>query len=379
MIFRVKKRDRKSSARIGMLALRHGTVETPAFMPVGTNATVKAMTNENLERLGINLILSNTYHLYLRPGLEVIEKLGGLHNFMSWKHNILTDSGGFQIFSLTALRKIEEGGVVFKSHLDGSMHKLTPESVVRIQSILGSDVMMPLDVCTGYGIPIEEASDALKTTHEWLNRSKKEWLRLHESRDVGLLWGIVQGNFYKELRKKSVDKVVSMDLPGYAIGGLSVGESFELFSEYLSFTAGLMPVDKPRYVMGIGTPEYIFEAVENGIDMFDCVFPTRTARNALAFTFFGTLSLKKETLRFDEKPIDPRCTCYTCRNHSRAYIRHLFKTNEILASILATIHNLHFLQNLIKSIKNAIYEDRFLEYKKNFLTEYKNGSKENDS
>ncbi len=377
MIFRIKKKDKESNARLGMLALEHGTVETPAFMPVGTNATVKAMTNENLERLGVNLILSNTYHLYLRPGIEVIEKLGGLHNFMSWKHNILTDSGGFQIFSLTALRRIEEGGVTFKSHLDGSMHKLTPEGVVNIQSVLGSDVMMPLDVCTGYGIAKNEAITAMEITHKWLNRSKREWLRLREIRRVGLLWGIVQGNFYRDLRKHSVEEVVNLDLPGYAIGGLSVGEPFEIFSEYLAFTANLMPFDKPRYVMGIGTPEYIFEAVENGIDLFDCVFPTRTARNALAFTSRGTLSLKKEALKFDEEPIDSQCNCYTCRNHSRAYIRHLFKTNEILASILATLHNLHFLQNLIKSIRRAIYEGRFLEYKRDFLTKY-SGSEKND-
>ncbi len=371
MLFSIKKRDSKTNARLGMLALKHGTAETPVFMPVGTNATVKAMRNDDLERLGVNLILSNTYHLYLRPGIDVIEKLGGLHSFMSWKHNILTDSGGFQIFSLTNFRKIEDQGVVFKSHLDGSMHRLSPERVVQIQTMLGSDVMMPLDVCTAYGISREEALEAMKITHDWAGRSKEEWVRIKEEREVGCLWGIVQGNFYKELRKESADTLIFLDLPGYAIGGLSVGESFDIFSEYVSFSTQLLPEDKPRYVMGIGTPEYILSAVESGVDLFDCVFPTRTARNALAFTSRGTISLKRENLKYDDEPIDSLCTCYTCKTHSRAYLRHLFKTNEILASILATLHNLHFLQNLLKNVRKSIYEGNFSSFKRDFLNNYR--------
>ncbi|MCD6122582.1 MAG: tRNA guanosine(34) transglycosylase Tgt [Spirochaetales bacterium] len=374
MDFKVIKKDSATDARTGKIALKHGTVETPVFMPVGTNATVKAMRNDQLEEIGINLILSNTYHLFLRPGMEVIQNAGGLHNFMSWKHNILTDSGGFQIFSLTPFRKIENDGVTFKSHIDGGIHHLTPEKVVEIQSILGSDVMMPLDICTGYGIEREDAEWVLNITTDWAKKSREKWEKINS--DHGELWGIVQGNFFKDLREKSVSELINVDFPGYAIGGLSVGEPFTVFAEYLEYTAKLLPVDKPRYVMGIGTPEFILEAVSRGIDLFDCVFPTRTARNALAFTKNGTVSLKKEENRLSNNPIDNSCRCYTCRNFSKAYLRHLYKTKEILAAMLVTYHNLFFIKNLIKEIRYAISKGNFSRYRNDFLKIYGNNREE---
>ncbi len=376
MKFMVDKKDRDSSARTGKLALKHGTVKTPVFMPVGTNATVKAMRNDDLEALGINMILSNTYHLYLRPGIDVIKKAGGLHSFMSWKHNILTDSGGFQVFSLTKFRKIESDGVLFRSHIDGSMHKLTPEKVVDIQNILGSDVMMVLDVCTGYDTEKREAEEALEITSTWARRSKLHWDSINKEK--GSLWGIVQGNFYEELRKRSAEELISMDFPGYAIGGLSVGEPFQVFTHFLRYTAELLPVEKPRYVMGIGTPEYILEAVESGIDLFDCVFPTRTARNAMAFTYSGTVSLKRESNKYSTKPIDSTCNCTTCRNYSRSYLRHLFNTREILASILTTHHNLYFIMKLVEDIRNSIEEGRFINFKREFLSNYRKENAKDD-
>lgn len=372
--FKILRKDSLTRARAGTVALQHGTVKTPAFMPVGTSATVKAMRNDQLEELGINMILSNTYHLYLRPGLEVIEAAGGLHNFMSWKHNILTDSGGFQVFSLAPFRKIEEGGVVFKSHIDGSTHRLTPEKVISIQRKLGSDVMMSLDICTGYGIEKEKAAKALSITTAWAEKSKIAWHQLDEGR--GELWGIIQGNFFKDLREKSASEIISLDFPGYAVGGLSVGEPFEIFAGYLEYTAKLLPDNKPRYLMGVGTPEYILEAVKNGIDLFDCVFPTRTARNALVFTGTGPLSLKKEENRLNTEPIDNTCRCYTCKNYSRSYLRHLFKAKEILAPMLTTHHNLYFIKELIRGIREAILDNNFLTYKTNFLKKYKTGKQE---
>ncbi|NOY10398.1 MAG: tRNA guanosine(34) transglycosylase Tgt [Spirochaetes bacterium] len=372
--FRVLRKDSLTRARAATVALQHGTVKTPAFMPVGTNATVKAIRNDQLEELGINMILSNTYHLYLRPGLEVIEAAGGLHNFMSWKHNILTDSGGFQIFSLAPFRKIEEGGVLFKSHIDGSTHKLTPEKVISIQNKLGSDVMMSLDICTGYGIEKEKALKALSITTAWAEKSKTAWDRLDEKK--GELWGIIQGNFFKDLREKSASEIISLDFPGYAVGGVSVGEPFDVFAEYLEYTAKLLPDNKPRYLMGVGTPKYILEAVKNGIDLFDCVFPTRTARNALVFTVNGPLSLKKEENRLNTEPIDNTCRCYTCKNYSRSYLRHLFKAREILAPMLTTHHNLYFIKELIKGIREAILGGNFFTYQTDFLKKYKTEKQE---
>jgi queuine tRNA-ribosyltransferase len=338
-------------------------------MPVGTNASVKAIKSGDLEEMGIQLILSNTYHLSLRPGAEVIRQAGGLHAFMGWKHNILTDSGGYQVFSLAPFRKIEDEGVRFRSHIDGSLHSLTPEQVVELQSIFGSDVMMPLDVCTAPGITHAEAKAALLLTTAWLERSKVAWERLERHRR-GQLFGIMQGNFFKDLRTESAEQIVRLDLPGYAIGGLSVGEEIPVFQDFLNHAARLLPPERPRYLMGIGTPRYILEAVEAGIDLFDCVFPTRTARNALVFTLDGPLSLRAEKNKLDFQPIDSSCGCETCRNISRSYLRHLFKAKEIQAAVLATYHNLFFIQNLIRGIHNAIGEGGFPSFKRAFLSRY---------
>jgi queuine tRNA-ribosyltransferase len=375
MSFSVHHRDPGCRARTGSLALNHGTVSTPCFMPVGTNATVKAMRNADLEEIGVNLILGNTYHLYLRPGMEVIGAAGGLHTFMGWRHNILTDSGGFQVFSLAPFRTVEDEGVTFKSHIDGSRHHLTPEDVVDVQTTLGSDVLMQLDECTPPGISHEEAQTAVRRTAGWLRRSRDRW------RDgagdgaaattlKGQLFGIMQGNFYQDLRRQSAEEMLALDLPGYAIGGLSVGEEFPVFRDFLHSSAELLPGDKPRYLMGIGTPEYILEAVEAGIDLFDCVFPTRTARNAQVFTMDGPVSLRNEKFRLDFQPIDPECRCSTCRTHSRGYLRHLFKAKEIQAAVLATAHNLAFIQRLVRDIRDSISHERFTAFKKEFLARY---------
>jgi queuine tRNA-ribosyltransferase len=376
MPFLLSRTDARSAARTGSLALGHGTVQTPCFMPVGTNATVKAMRTDDLESIGARLILGNAYHLYLRPGAEVIAAAGGLHAFMGWPHNILTDSGGYQVFSLAPFRKVTEEGVAFKSHIDGSSHNLRPEDVVRFECLLGSDVLMPLDVCTAPGITREEAADAMRLTTRWLERSRTEWLGSCADRGPtprGELFGIMQGNFFKDLRTESASRMIELDLPGYAVGGLSVGEEFGLFQELLHHSAALLPSEKPRYLMGVGTPRYILEAVEAGIDMFDCVFPTRTARNAQVFTADGPLALRNEKYRLDFGPIDPACRCSTCRAHSRAYLRHLFKAKEIQAAVLATMHNLAFLQSLVLCIRDAIGRGDFLTFKADFLLRYGSG------
>ncbi len=371
-IFSVDHQEPASRSRLGTLTLPHGTVDTPVFMPVGTNGTVKAITKDDLEEIGFQIILSNTYHLFLRPGTEVLGKAGGLHSWCGWNRNILTDSGGFQVFSLAPFRKITDEGVKFRSHVDGAYHFLTPERIVEIQTIIGSDIQMQLDVCTSWGTEYREAEKALRITVDWLNRAKRAWLSGPESYR-GKLFGIVQGNFYKDLRERSVEALVAADTPGIAIGGLSVGEPFEQFSEFLAHTAALLPADKPRYVMGIGTPEYILEAVENGIDMFDCVLPTRIARNGMLFTRRGNLVIKKERNELDFGPIDPECDCKVCREYSRSYLRHLYKTSEILGSMLSTYHNLYFLHRMMKEIRESIRENRFAEYKRNFLSRYGEG------
>jgi queuine tRNA-ribosyltransferase len=370
VLYTLEHRDLRSSARSGLLDLPHGRVETPVFMPVGTNATVKAIGPEGLEALGVTLILANAYHLYLRPGAEVIGSAGGLHAFMGWERNILTDSGGYQIFSLASLRRITEEGVEFRSHLDGSTRRLRPEEVVEFQELLGSDVLMPLDICTPPGIGEQEARQAVEQTLAWADRSLRAW---RSGGKAGQLFGIVQGNFFPALRRQSAERTVELGFPGLAIGGLSVGESFEVFRDLLALTAEKLPQDRPRYLMGVGTPKYILEAVEKGIDMMDCVFPTRTARNAQAFTRRGTLNLRNEANRLASEPIDPGCACPTCRRHSRSYLRHLFKCREILAAMLATRHNLHYLQTLMRDIRQAIREGRFASFKRSFLEDYKMG------
>jgi queuine tRNA-ribosyltransferase len=370
--FVVTRRQPGCAARGGALSLNHGTVTTPCFMPVGTNATVKAMRNTDLEDLRVNMILSNTYHLYLRPGREVIEASGGLHEFMGWRHNILTDSGGYQIFSLSSFRTIEDEGVTFRSHIDGSSHKLRPRDVIDFQGMLGSDVMMPLDECTAPGIEKPHAERAMHRTTSWLRECRDAWRALQRPM-TGLLFGIMQGNFYKDLRSQSADQIAELDLPGYAIGGLSVGEEFSQFKDFLHYSAELLPESKPKYLMGIGTPEYILEAVEAGIDLFDCVYPTRTARNAQVLTLDGPISLRNERFKLDVRPIDDSCRCIACRNHSRSYLRHLFKAKEIEAAVLATCHNLAFIQRLVTGIRRAVDEGTFPQYKQGFLDRYSAG------
>lgn len=365
------KRSTKSKARIGIVHLPHGDVETPAFMPVGTNGTVKGIYHDTVRNMGYKLILANTYHIYLRPGLEVLEEYGGLHNFSSWDKNILTDSGGFQVFSLSGLRKIKEEGVTFSSHIDGSKHIFTPEKVVNIQRIIGSDIAMCLDVCTPPGIDYKDAKEAWRITRLWAERSLEERKRLGES-FKGNLFGIVQGNFYEDLRRESALTLSSMDFPGIAIGGLSVGESYTEFRDMLSYTAEYVTEEKPRYVMGIGSPDYILYCVENGIDLFDCVLATRIARNGAVFTDDGLLTLKKAIYRFDKSPLVEGCNCTCCREYSRGYMHHLIKCNEMLGGMLATEHNLQYLYTFVERIKEAIKEDRFEEFKKNYLLRYYN-------
>ncbi|MDR2795497.1 MAG: tRNA guanosine(34) transglycosylase Tgt [Spirochaetaceae bacterium] len=372
-MFVIGHKDKNSQARTGLLMLPHGNVSTPVFMPVGTNATVKALTNDDLYGIGFEIILSNTYHLYLRPGIDVIKTSGALHDFSGWKRNYLTDSGGFQIFSLSSLRKITDAGVKFRSHIDGSEHLLSPEKVVDIQAALNSDIQMQLDVCTSYDTPYKKALQALYTNNVWLTRAKQRWLEQRDAGYGGQFFAIVQGNFYKDLRERSAEAVIGAAPSGIAIGGLSVGEPREVFNEYLSFTSGLLPDDKPRYVMGIGTPDYILAAIESGVDMFDCVLPTRLARNGQALTHSGPLALKKQNYAFDLSPIDSKCGCKVCKNYSRSYMRHLFRSEEILFSMLVSYHNLYFLHSLIKNARLAIESDCFAKYKQEFLKNYYGG------
>ncbi|MDR2717437.1 MAG: tRNA guanosine(34) transglycosylase Tgt [Treponema sp.] len=374
MVFTVAARDGASSARTGVLQLPHGTVATPVFMPVGTSGTVKAMTVEDLKEIGFEIILSNTYHLYLRPGMEVMAGAGGLHRFMNWDQNILTDSGGFQVFSLSALRKISSEGAWFQSHIDGSRHFLSPEKAVEIQCVIDSDIQMQLDVCSGWGSSRKDSEQALAITTEWMTRAHQTWETRRAEGYAGSLFSIVQGNFFPDLRQRSAEACIADGAPGIAIGGLSVGEPPEVFSETLALTAALLPDEKPRYVMGIGTPEYILEAIENGIDMFDCVLPTREGRNGRVYTRSGPFALKKSENSMDFMPIDKECACKVCRQYTRAYLRHLYKTREILCSMLASYHNLFFLNQLVLDARRAIEENRFSAFKKNFLAHYQEGT-----
>lgn len=368
-IFTCTLQDRDTKARLGYIDLPHGRVETPTFMPVGTNGTVKGIYHDKVAQIGYKLILANTYHLYLRPGMEVIGQFGGLHRFSNWDGNILTDSGGFQVFSLSGLRKIRDAGVTFQSHIDGSRHVFTPEKVVDVQGIIGSDIAMCLDVCTPPGISHRQAEEAWRVTKLWAERSLEERRRLGES-FRGNLFCIVQGNFYEDLRKESALVLSDMDFPGIAIGGLSVGESKEQFADMLSYTAQYVTPHKPRYVMGIGSPDYIFECVANGIDLFDCVLATRMARNGGLFTDDGVIAMKKACHKFDEGPIQEGCTCTACTKYSRAYMHHLVKCNEMLGGMLATEHNLTYLYNLLERIRASIREGRFSQFKKEYLARF---------
>jgi len=360
--------DTSSQARLGKLNLPHGEVLTPVFMPVGTNGTVKGMYHQTVADIGYRLILANTYHLYLRPKVEVLKHFGGLHAFSNWKHNILTDSGGFQVFSLSKLRKISEEGVTFQSHIDGSRHHLTPEDVIEIQQIIGSDILMCLDVCTPADISYRQPKEALNTTHQWAKRSYEKWSELDSFE--GNLFGIIQGNFYKDLRKESALFLGEMDFPGLAIGGLSVGESAQQFTDFLGYTAEFMPSERPRYVMGIGSPDYILAAIENGIDMFDCVLATRAGRNGSIFSLDGMVQMKKAAHEFEDGPLSPGCSCTACTHYSRGYVRHLFKAEEMLGGMLATEHNLTFLYQLLADCRQAIAENRFASFKKSFLSRF---------
>src|SRR5574344_1729168 len=373
-IFKITHRSADGKARTGIIDLPHGQVHTPVFMPVGTNATVKAVSKESLEEIGFEIILANTYHLFLRPGPDLRKEAGGLHGCSKLNRSFLTDSGGFQVFSLAKLRKISMDGAEFQSHIDGSRHMFTPENVVQTQTKFNSDIQMQLDVCTGFGVDRKEAEKALKITSSWAERALKEWNVQREAGYKGNVFPIVKGNFFEDLRKQSAEFVSSLNTPGIAIGGLSVGETPEVFAQMLQYTVQYLPREKPRYVMGIGTPEYILEAVADGIDMFDCVLPTRNARNGSYFTHNGMLSIKQERFMHDFSPVDGECHCKVCRTYSRAYLRHLFKEQEILSAMLASYHNLYFLNNMLKEIRAAINEDRFTEYRDNFLKQFESGA-----
>ncbi|HOJ64989.1 MAG TPA: tRNA guanosine(34) transglycosylase Tgt [Spirochaetota bacterium] len=368
-MFEILAKDGSSKARAGILKLFHTNVKTPVFMPVGTNGVVKTFFPEELIKMDIEIILSNAYHLYLRPGMDVINNAGGLHKFSKWSNAILTDSGGFQLFSLNELTKIRENGIEFRSHIDGSKHFLSPEDVINIQKIIGSDIMMVLDHCTKAGVEYKEALDALKRTTKWAKISYEYYKKEIDS-NRQKIFGIVQGNFFKELRKISVEEICQIDFDGYAIGGLSVGEKKETFLEILSFTSELMPENKPRYLMGVGTPIDLFIGVENGIDMFDCVFPTRVARNALALTHTGRLNIRNEKYKFDNQPLDSECDCYVCKNFPRSYIRHLFKAEEITAPRMLSFHNVYFMKKIMNNIRESIINNNFIQYKKEFISKF---------
>ncbi len=360
--FSVEK-EGEGRARAGVLRIRDIEIETPVFMPVGTYAAVKTLSPRELHEVGARIILSNAYHLYLRPGIQLIKKLGGIHRFTGWNGGYLTDSGGFQIFSLSPLRKIERRGVTFQSHLDGSRHFLSPEDVVHIEQDIGADIIMPLDVCSAADASQKENEDAADITCEWAERSKKTW---EGSGSRGALFGIVQGGMYRETREWCARKIVGMDFEGYAVGGLSVGEEKEIMYDMLEHTSSFLPSDRPRYLMGVGAPDNILEAVVRGVDMFDSVLPTRNARNATVFIPGGKLLLRNAACREDNTPIQASCECYTCRNFTRAYLRHLFKTREILGYRLATIHNLHYLLHFVSQMREAIREGRLYHFREAF-------------
>jgi queuine tRNA-ribosyltransferase len=357
-------RSTTTLARAGIIHTMRGDIETPVFMPVGTLATVKSLSPEDLLSCGAQIILGNTYHLFLRPGCDVIQMFSGLHRFMHWEKPILTDSGGFQVFSLAKLRKITEDGADFQSHIDGSRHLLTPEKAVEIQLCLNSDIIMCLDQCIAFPSTEQEARDALDRTTRWARRCKSAWQ--DHADGANALFGIVQGGMYPELRQAAADALVEMEFPGYAIGGLSVGEPVEIMLEMAEVTLERLPRVSPRYIMGVGTPENLVELVARGADMFDCVMPTRNARNGQLFTPNGTININNARFRTDTDPIDPACTCYTCRHYSRAYLRHLYLSREILAYRLNTIHNIHYYLDLMREMRNAVIHDAFDDFRKTF-------------
>lgn len=352
-------------ARAATLVTAHGQIETPIFMPVGTKATVKSMLPEELEQLGAQIILGNTYHLHLRPGEETIRKLGGLHRFMNWSKPILTDSGGFQVFSLSQLNKVSEEGVEFRSHLDGAKYFISPEKSMQIQMALGADIIMAFDECLPHPSPKEKIRESMAMTLRWLHRSKAAM-----TNEQSLLFGIVQGGLDINLRMESLEQITSVDLPGYALGGFSVGEPIELMHELVKVAGPQMPKSKPRYLMGVGTPLDLILCVDSGIDMFDCVMPTRVARNGTLFTWSGKISIKRQEYKEDESPLDAECDCYTCRHYSKAYLRHVFMSGEIISARLNTIHNLHFYLNLMKKARQSIKDGMWAQFRDHCLTRF---------
>ena len=355
-MFSIEKKSNRTKARAGKLKTAHGVIETPVFMPVGTQATVKALTPAHLKECESQIILSNTYHLSLRPGVELIKEFGGLHGFMNWDRPILTDSGGFQVFSLAANRKIDKDGVTFKSHLDGSEKRFTPESVVDLQLGFNSDILMPLDICTAYPATEDEVRRDLKVTHDWERRAYEHWIK---NKDNQQLFAIVQGGMFPQLRDESVRALTQYDFPGFAIGGVSVGEPIDKMYPIIEHTTLQLPEDKPRYLMGVGEPDNLRFAIENGVDMFDCVIPTRLARHGTVFVGKDgeKLSIKNQQFKSDKLPLDAECSCYTCKNFSRAYLRHLFKASEILAMTLLSLHNVHYLVHYVKKIREKILKE----------------------
>ncbi|MBC2713579.1 MAG: tRNA guanosine(34) transglycosylase Tgt [Desulfosarcina sp.] len=365
-LFKLQKKCDATSARAGTLKTDHGHIETPVFMPVGTQATVKALSPEELKAAGTQIILGNTYHLYLRPGCDIVGRFAGLHRFMHWDRPILTDSGGFQVFSLAKLRKLTEEGYAFQSHIDGSRHMLSPEKSIEVQICLNSDIIMCLDQCLEHPATHEQATAALALTTRWAKRCKAFWQEQTDQRNS--LFGIVQGGMFPDLRSRSAEEIAKIGFPGFAVGGLSVGEPKELMMEMVAHTLPLLPADRPRYIMGVGTPEDLVELVGLGADMFDCVMPTRNARNGQMFTERGTINICNARFREDEGPVDPSCDCYTCRHYSLAYLRHLYTAREILAYRLNTIHNIHYYVNLVKAMREAILAGRFDHFKKAFYS-----------
>lgn len=369
-MFKILHKDKNTNARIGSIRTAHGVVQTPFFMAVATNATVKTLSIEDLLNAKTEIIVSNTYHVFVRPGLEVIKKAGGLHKFMSWPRPILTDSGGYQIFSLALLRKVTDEGVKFQSHVDGKAHFFTPEDIISIQKTLKSDIIMPLDECAHYPCQRDYAEIATKRTTHWVKRSKIAYNQINKKtkvKDRQLLFGIIQGATYKDLRRQSAEELIDLGFDGYSIGGLSVGEPNDLMQDILSYTVDFIPLEKPRYAMGVGTPDQIVRSVEHGVDMFDTCVPTRYGRNGTAFTSAGKITITNARFTKDFSPLDKNCDCYTCKNYSRAYLRHLCNAKEILGLKLVSYHNVYFYMKLMRDIREAIKNNRFVKFKKDFL------------
>lgn len=376
--FKIEKESSQGHARLGRLSTPHGSVTTPAFMPVGTQGTVKALTPEDLKVLGVEMLLCNTYHLYLRPGIEIIQTANGLHNFIHWNLPLLTDSGGFQVFSLESLRRVNDMGVEFRSHIDGSQHFFTPEKIIALQLVFGADIIMCFDECPPYPVTLDYARQTVQRTLNWAKRGQEQYHLLSVEKDLpSSLFGIVQGSTFPELRRESALETRSLNFPGYALGGFSVGEPRELAKELIPYTLEFLPEDRPRYLMGVGKPGDIWENIQAGIDLFDCVLPTRNARNGQLFTFHGKLNLKNAFYRNQFIPVDEQCPCLLCQQYSRAYLHHLFRSGEISAARLATLHNLTFMVKLLNLIKKSIENDIFMQEKNFFYENYQKNREDN--